>query len=158
MKSSAARSDANREREREPTEERQPLLAQLRCGLCHDEPAERLRAAHELDWLDGSDETAILSRGRELDDDLAIAVQLRVAEGAPREARQAEALAREERGPDVVQLVPGCELELLGRELGRLGALVGGAKGRFRVQRREAGGLPAELADGLCSRRILEET
>ena len=61
---------ADREREREPAEQRDPLLAQLRLGLRDDEPAERLGALNELHGLRGRDQPAALARRRELDHDL----------------------------------------------------------------------------------------
>ncbi len=100
---------------------------------------------------------ARLARWRELDDDLPIPVELGAAQGAPGKACEAEPLAREQGRPDVVELVPGRELELLGRELGRLRALVGGSKRRLGVQGGEPGRLPPELLDRLFPRDVLEE-
>ncbi len=91
-----------------------------------------------------------LSPGRcELDDHLPIAVELGVAERAPRQPRQAEPLAGEQRRADVVELVARRELELLGSELGRLRTLVGRSDRRLRVERRETRRLAAELLDRL---------
>ena len=121
----AAERDADGEREREPAEQHQPLLAELGLGLRDDEPAERLRAVHELNRLRRGDQTStILAGRRELDDDLLVAIEPRASEVAAVEPRQAEPLAGEERLADVVQLVTGRELELLRRELRRLHALV----------------------------------
>ena len=79
------------------------------------------------------------------------------AERGPGEPRQAEPLSGEERRADVVELVAGRELELLGRELRRLRALVRRADRGLRIERGEARGLTAELGDRLVVRDVLEQ-
>ena len=65
--------DPDRQREREPPEQRDPLLAQLGLRLRDDEPAERLGALSELHGLRSRDQAAARSRWRELDDQLVVA-------------------------------------------------------------------------------------
>ena len=149
--------DADREREREPPEQRQPLLAKLRLGLGDDQPAERLGALDELHRLRGGDEPPTLARRSELDDDLLVAVELGAAERASRQASQPEALRRKRREADVVELVTCRELELLGRELGRLRPLVGRAQRRLGVQGGETGRLAPQLVHRLLARHVLKE-
>ena len=141
--------DADCEREREPAEKREPLLAQLGLGLRDDQPPERLGALDELHRLRSGDQPSALARRRELDDHLPVAIELGAAERAPRQAREAEPLPREQRSADVVELVACRELELLGGELRRLRALVGRAERRLRVERRETRRFAPELLDRL---------
>ena len=93
-----------------------------------------------------------LAGRRELDDDLLVAIELDVAERAPREPREAEPLPREERRADVVELVARRELELLGRELRRLRALVRRARAPTRRRARRARTPRARAPSTDCSR------
>ena len=84
--------DSDGQREREPAEKRQPLLAQLGLGLRDDQPAEWLGALDELHRLGRRDQPSALARRRELDDHLPVAIELRLprahsAEGASRPKR-----------------------------------------------------------------------
>ena len=93
----------------------------------------------------GREECAVVSRRRELERDQPVPIQLDVAQGAPRQSRQAEPLAGEEGGADVEELVAGRELELLGREVRSLGTLVRRSQSRLGVQGSESGRLTLEL-------------
>ncbi len=148
----------DREGERESTEEREPLFAELGLGLRDDQPSERLCPPYELNGLRGSDEPSLLARRREHDDDELVAIELGAPERAARQPGEPEALSGEQRGADVVELVAGRELELLGCELGRLGALVGRPERGLCVQRGESSRLTTELVDGLLARHVLEQT
>ena len=99
QKSTAPERDPDREREREPPEQREPLLAELGDRLRDDEPAERLGSPLELDGLRGGEQDAVLAGRRELERHHLLGVELRAAERAPREPREPEALAGKSDAP-----------------------------------------------------------
>ena len=86
--------DADRECEREPAEQREPLVTELGLGLRDDEPAEGLRAVHELNRLRRGEKSTILAGRRELDDDLPVAIEPRASEGAAVESRRGRTAGR----------------------------------------------------------------
>ena len=149
--------DPDRERQREPSEQGQPLLTELRDRLPDDEMAERIRPLREANRLRGGDELVLAAWWRELERDDALRVELDVAERRRRKRSEPEALAREDRRPDVEELVPARGLEVLGGELGRLRASVARAERGLAVQLRETRSLPPKLAHRLRAGHVLEE-
>src|SRR5262245_21809230 len=98
----------------------------------------------------------MVARGPELEHGRAIVREL-LADHVLAERLQAGLLPREDARPDVVEPVAGRLLELGGREVGRLAALVARAHGGGGVQLREAERLLPQLLDALVARVVLEE-
>ena len=149
--------DAGREREREATEEDEPLLAQLGDRLRDDEPAEWLGSRREADRLRRGEEPPIVPGRRELERHEPVTLEPDVSERVTPQPLEAESLAREDRLADVVQLVAGRELERLRRELRRLRPFVARLDRGLRVERGQALRLAFELARRLRPCHVLEQ-
>src|SRR5262249_37609317 len=145
------------ERDREPLEQPDHLVAQLRLGRRDDQPTQRRTTLLENERVGDREERPMLAGRRELELEPLATLERRPVDRALRKLRQSRRLARERRQADVEQPVAARLLELLRREEGRRCAALLCPKRLVDVELRQPGGLATKLLARLVLRVVPEE-